>query len=95
MHVVFRELNGKTLSLTWSKKNILIGSEALHQDPRPKTQDHARAQAEPSRPDGGGARAWGALSSSELFNLSCHEDIYILLKINSPNQCGMLLTSFH
>ena len=55
----------KTLSLTWSKKN-LIGPEALHQDQRPKTQDPSpspspspsprprRAEpsrAEPSRPD--------------------------------------------
>ncbi|KAF2544177.1 hypothetical protein F2Q68_00029742 [Brassica cretica] len=62
MHVVFRELNGKTLSLTWSKKNILIGPEALH-------QAQAQAHAEPSR-TAAAARAWGALSSSELFNLS-------------------------
>ncbi|CAN7031398.1 unnamed protein product [Brassica oleracea var. botrytis] len=61
-------------------------------DPRPKTQDPSPRRAEPSRTAAG--RAWGTLSSSELFNLSCHEDIYILLKINSPNQCEML-TSFH
>ena len=67
------------LSLTWSKKNIFIGPEALHQDPRPKTQDPRRpkpkpkpepkptptpSRAEPSRPDGGGGARVGSLPLS-------------------------------
>ena len=87
----FSELNGKKLSLTWSKKKYFYWANQAH------AHAHAHAHAEPSRTSrtAVAAHAWGALSSSELFNLSCHEDIYILLKINSPNQCGMLLTSFH
>ena len=71
MHAVFRELNGKTLSLTWSKKNSLIGPEALHQDPRPKTHAqaqahaHAHVHAEPRWPDGGGGARVGSLLLSE------------------------------
>ena len=42
----FPEMNGKTLSLSWSKKN--------HIGPEAKTQAQAQAQAEPNRPDGGG-----------------------------------------
>ena len=59
MHVVFWELNGKTLSLTWSKKNILIGPEALHQDPRPKTRPEPEPEPEPN--GGGGVRVGSSL----------------------------------
>ena len=87
----FPEITGKTLSLTWSKKNSSYRAKGPPPKPKPKpTPTPSRAGRTAAA-----ARAWGALSSSELFNLSCHEDIYILLKINSPNQCGMLLTSFH
>ena len=62
MHVVFENLNGKMLSLTWSKKNILIGPEALHQDPRPKP----KPKPTPSRAGwtAAAARAWGGASLS-------------------------------
>ncbi|KAF3484482.1 hypothetical protein F2Q69_00052640 [Brassica cretica] len=72
--------NDKTLSLTWSKKN-LIGPEALHQDPRPKIQDPSPRprprRAEPSRPDGGGGARVGALSLS-------------LSRLNKVNLCYTL-----
>ncbi|KAJ4915924.1 hypothetical protein Rs2_01474 [Raphanus sativus] len=58
---------GQTLGLTWSKKNILIGPEALHQDPRPKTdqdQDQDPRPA-PSRTDGGGGARVGSLLLSQ------------------------------
>ena len=63
------------LSLTWSKKNIFIGPEALHEDPRPKTQDpRPKPKPKPTpTPNQAGrtavaARAWEALSSLKLFN---------------------------
>ena len=60
------------LSLTWSKKNILIGPEALHQDPRPKTQTQTQAQAQAQAQAHAGRtaaaeRTWGASSLSEPF----------------------------
>ena len=65
----FRNEMTKTLSLTWSKKN-LSGAEALHQD-QDQDQDQAYAHAEPSRPDGGGGGVRGEPSSlSKLFKLS-------------------------
>ena len=70
----------KTLSLTWSKKN-LIGPEALHQDPRPKTQAQAQAQAqahaEPSRLDGGGGARVGSLPLSPSCLSSHSEKAYL------------------
>ena len=72
----------KTLSLTWSKKN-LIGPEALYQDPRPKpkpkptpTPSLAHAHAEPSRPGGGGARV-GSLPLSPSCLSSHSEKAYL------------------
>ena len=60
--MLFLVLNGKTLSLIWSKKNILIGPETLHQDPRPKP----KPKPTPSRPGGGGVRLGAILSLSRL-----------------------------
>ena len=84
MHVVFENLNGKILSLTWSKKYILIGQEALHQNPRPKTQDPSpsprpKPKSTPSRAGltAAATRAWGAILSSEaVYTLICLRLIY-------------------
>ena len=55
MHVVFEILNGKMLSLTWSKKNNSYRANGSPPKPKPKPT--------PSRPDGGG----GARVGSSLF----------------------------
>jgi len=74
----FPEINGKTLSLTWSKKNSSYRAKGPPPKPKPKPKPRRAGRTAAA------ARAWGAILSSEaVYTLMCLRLIYTSLFCSS------------